>query len=266
MLQALSGIAMIVNLALCGYAGVRLLARTESTATHPERWLAIHLLLFWCVSSSLSCALYTSWATPELALSEGAARITHMLYWTATIPGTMALFLFVQRTFYPESAGARLFVLVTGMLYVAAAAGVGVTEGFYMRVLNGSWYWLGWVVRGIAPAWLALEGLRWWRQLRRRVRLGLAEPMLVNRFLILGGWATLCFLITFAEPAARIAYYTTSGDTVTWNPEIGRPIVDLTVAATLLPQIALCTALGLAFFPPDRYRHWIEARAKRQRV
>ena len=57
-------------------------------------------------------------------------------------------------------------------------------------------------VARVAPYyWLAAESLSYWSAARRRVRIGLADPLVTNRFLLLGLWAVAWAAMGFSDLA-----------------------------------------------------------------
>ena len=98
--------------------------------------------------------------------------------------------------------------------------------------------------------WASFEATVYWRKMARRARLGIADPLVTNRFLLwaLGagaaGWGSLFGLV--AE----------------WV--VGRPGLEipwLTACLSALGSIA-AAAMYLAFTPPRAYQRWIQARAE----
>ena len=93
-------------------------------------------------------------------------------------------------------------------------------------------------------AWGTFEGFRAYRMAKRRLALGLADRVVVNRFLLFGSWFGLMGLmpITFAL-SRRYA---------------GKRGLEQALA---LPPIVVATlmivALVLTFFPPRRYLEWV---------
>jgi hypothetical protein len=107
--------------------------------------------------------------------------------------------------------------------------------------------------------WVSIEAFRYYALLRRRLRLGLADPVLTNRFLLWGIWAAAVFLNLSADPVARVAYAvssgTSSGEVVT---EIAAPIVLVTISVTMALGAVSAVTLFLTFFATRSYRRWIE--------
>ena len=90
---------------------------------------------------------------------------------------------FTWRVFRPDDPGARAICLGLSAILVAAWATEGLVRGFHAGAIDG-WLTVVLGLRGLGFAWAGIESARYWLQLRRRQRLGLADPLLVNRFLL----------------------------------------------------------------------------------
>jgi hypothetical protein len=106
--------------------------------------------------------------------------------------------------------------------------------------------WIGYTVPCI---WMCCEGALSNAAARRRVRIGLCDPIIANRYLLFA-----CF--GFCQTAACAselswAYGNSTGGT---TASISEGLLGVT-------EIASIAVLWLAFFPPLVYRRWIESRA-----
>lgn len=266
MLEVLSGVATVAYVVIGGVIGVRLMrlagrSATESTAPRdlPEWKLGLFFLSYACVGSAFNVLAYAGWSDPALALPDLLLRLCHgAFFWFAAI-GITALLAFTRQTFRPAGLLALSVAIALSALMWVTAVLAGVTEGYAVRVLNGPAYWLQFAVRDLSFIWLATESLRYWAALRRRQRLGLADPLVVNRFLLIGAWGLALALLSFADPVARLVYFLETGSTTEWIPEIGRPmlLIGMTSAAGFLSFSV--GALFLAFFPTAGYRRWLES-------
>jgi hypothetical protein len=256
-MEAVGGLVTILNIGLGLAIGAKLL-RLARVSGGSEGWLALYFLLTFGLGQGLACFVYVSWTDPDLALPDAVATPLHGLYLLTSNAGFAAIAVFTQRTFRRESplACAGAAALVSGLGFALVAQAIG--EGFAVRVIPGAAYWLGFVLRSAALAWLAVEALRWFVALRRRLRLGLAEPLVANRFLLLGIWACAMLGMGSADVVARIWYVTSTGSAERWVPELAHSIVIVTVSATSALGIVVATTLFLAFFPTAAFRRWIE--------
>jgi hypothetical protein len=121
-------------------------------------------------------------------------------------------------------------------------------EGVYPLTYTG--FWLEWVAGAAAFIWLAIESLQTYSNTRRQVKFGLADPLLSNRFLLIGIYGVLA---TSTYPLYLWMYieYEFHG---TWS-------APMEIVAGIVELIALAS-LWLSFSAPAFYRRWLrDARA-----
>jgi hypothetical protein len=99
-------------------------------------------------------------------------------------------------------------------------------------------------------AWGTFEGLRAYVMARRRLALGLSDPVVVNRFFLFGCWFAMMGLMPITFMAARWA-------TRTFGLESALELPPKLVA------LAMIVALVLTFFPPRGYLNWLRSSAQR---
>ncbi|RIK92433.1 MAG: hypothetical protein DCC71_24475 [Proteobacteria bacterium] len=259
-MQAIGGLVTAINLGLALFVGVRLL-RLGARTRGPESWLGVYFLFAAFLGAICSITTYTSWADPDLALPDAARRAGLALYLAFASAGMAGIALFTQRVFRPRSAAARRCVAALAVAMAAALAGVAALDRFEVKVLASWPYWISVAARWTPMAWMAGESLAYWARLEKRRRVGLADALLVNRFLLWGAWAATMCLLQLSDPAARLWYVAVAGSADGWSAEHGLPIVQTIVAVTSVLGAIAAAMLVLAFFPTPRYRRWIEARA-----
>jgi hypothetical protein len=258
-LEAVSGLATLALLALSALVGVRLVRLGNRTAG-PERWLGFYFLFYGAIGATLAAVVYSSWSASSFRLPDEVLRAINAVYFVFATAGVGSLFVFTQRTFRPRSRFAAACARTAVGLLVLSAFGVGVSEGFRPRVLNGPAYWTHFGLRVVVFAWVAVESLRYWAAMRRRLALGLADPLLVNRFLLWGVWGVLLAVLCFVDPVARWWYVSLTGTSERWIPEVARPIIQVVVPVASVLTFAAAVALVLTFFPSSGYRRWILSR------
>jgi hypothetical protein len=167
--------------------------------------------------------------------------------------GALTLWAFTWRVFRPGSRWAAALFALASSAVVAAFVGEGFATGFGGGDYAGVWSRLGVASRGLAFLWAAVESLRHFGLMRRRQRIGLADPLVVNRFLLWGIATSAAFGIYLV--ALMNLLQNTSHDVA---------------AGVFEPAWALLTSLfglisgvcmWLAFLAPAAYRRWIESAA-----
>jgi hypothetical protein len=113
----------------------------------------------------------------------------------------------------------------------------------------------GWILvrQGIQIAillWGAGEALRWWLQMRRRLRLGIGDPLVANRFLL---WAIGAGMAGSGSLVGMIVglFY-------------GQPMNELPLLTLALSLFGLVSAISiwLAFAAPAWWKLWVRKQAQ----
>jgi len=227
--------------------GSRIFALWVRTRRLPELLLAIAMLAVGFVAYAVGTAgKILVEGTPE---QRAAFTLVGL---SIECVGHVALIAFSWRVFHPKNARAGAFAGALVALIAVALVGE-IRSGQFLRYsdmqpMEGPWLVLGLAARGAAPGWMAFECFRLHRRLRLRLRIGLADPLVVNRVLLwgLGIGATAA---GFATSIVHRLMYGTGLRAHVWA---------LTLVSGLATVAALC--LALAFFPPAAYRRWLEAR------
>jgi hypothetical protein len=215
--------------------GVRLVWLARRTRKSPELLIGSGLLLLAVLGYPLMTVARKAQALSEptrigLAASSGAAQAA----------GGLLLVLFVWRVFRPDERWAR--GIAWG--YAALAAGVYAAQtadpGWWSWVSQeqGAWAAARWLFL-VPIGWGAVESLRYWQLLRLRLRLGLADPVLADRFRLFGVAMSFGLLSNLGAIALQIAEIELVGTAIG------------TVAVS--PALVAAVALWLAFLPPRRY-------------
>jgi len=243
-MQALAAAAVALLVSVSIVVALRLLALHRRTGSAPELLLGLMLLLSVGVGYPLLIAADRA--------GPGSVRPLFIVSTLAVNAGFALLFAFTWRVFQPEARWARalaaagvLALLVNGALRCWDAvvedqiriAGEVVAESLLqtMPVM-------------LAYLWTAWEALRYHGLMRRRVRLGLADPAVCDRFLL---WGLMALFVTAGVLLNSVA--------LALRIEIlESPWILLASSSTGLAQAVL---LVLAFAPPSAYLAWVRARA-----
>jgi hypothetical protein len=203
--------------------------------------------------------VYGGLADPSWSLSDLQTRLLLCAAIFGMAVGAGGVYIFTWRTFRPHrhwagvAVGVGFGALAFGFLFEA------VDDGFALALFPGLGHWLGWAGRTLPMLWVSIESFRYYLLLRRRLRIGLADPVLVNRFLLWAIWAAAVFFNLSADPVARLAYAMSAG---TWGgevvAEIAAPVILVTISVTMFLGAVSAATLFLTFFATQSYRRWIE--------
>jgi len=246
MLDALLLLSTLAFIAAGAVVGVRLLALARRT-----RQLTDFIIGFMLFDLSAIAYPLILWAGVGGLPLERARWVGIAGSLAATI-GWTGVYVFTVRVFRPRIAWAR--ALAAGgiaLLVYGFVAGAGFTlrasDEAALRSTANPVYWLQ-TAAILAYGWTALEGLRCFLQARRRLALGLADPLVVNRFLLwawIGVFALICIAPSFVIGLRGGDYLHHTGARL----------------ATALGGFAFAIATQLAFLPPAAYRRWVNGGA-----
>ena len=226
--------------------GIRLIALSQRTRRTPERSLGLGFigtagLGYGTLIFAMVGRRATGWAdAPEFYTWLIA------LGWIFHNLGVTFMLDFVQRVFRPEEGWARFLKHTLSIVLWGAWLADAFTGG-----LTASWpshyFWIAFAVIGTYPLWMAVEAFRYWGLMRKRVSLGLADPLVANRFLL---W-TLASITTLAsiwlvEVPTFLGYEQMS--------PAAEHITRVTMLCTSGFGIATVCTYWLTFFPPAWYQ------------
>jgi len=168
----------------------------------------------------------------------------------AVFIGAAAQYLFVWYVFRRQARWARPLVYAAIALLATAYAADILDNGLVNRRDGSAWFWGGMVLRLFVMAWSSVESLLYWSRMRRRLRLGLADPVVTNRFLLWGVGSAAAFL----GSALGLVALALTGISSSRIPS-------LNLIVSMHGLVAVIT-MWLAFQPPARYVRWLEGRAR----
>jgi hypothetical protein len=218
--------------------GLDLLRRARTTRGLPELFLGLAF-----VFNGLSY-LFTDLPT----ITHNDAFLNEFSYIGRIFAGlcSATIAVFTWRAFRAKAGWAKGIVWVAGALIVS---------GLTVSALEGDWegaspmtykgFWLEWVGGAVPFIWLMGESLYAYVQSRRRVRIGLSDPLVCNRFLLMGLYGMLAS-VTYPTYLWLYIQYERSGS---WSDEV-------MVFAGFIEVISL-VALWISFAAPAFYRRWV---------
>jgi hypothetical protein len=230
--ELFSGVFFIV-------AGARLLRLSRRTRETPELLLGLAFVV-----SGIGLLLYTiPYVHRFEALSDPfifAARVTFVLV-------SVMFALFTRSVFRPSERWAAWLVWGIAAIQTIGVTGSAMDGDWQGYSISSGWFWLEWAGYTLPVAWTGLEALAQYRPARRRLRVGLCDPLVCNRMLLWGLFGVLqvglSVLVLFQYTAFQEASVFTAG----WDRLYG---------AFSMGSVAM---IWFAFFPPVFYRRWIES-------
>jgi hypothetical protein len=205
----------------------------------PETWVG---LFFVTTGAGGECFLLAFARQTEASLAVSMAWVGFPLLLLATAAG----FAFTYTVFRRDERWA-LAMVACGILLASWGTwqqfgGLSLTPDLSAPRLE---YLVG---RFVCFAWGTYEGLRAYKMARRRLTLGLADPVVVNRFFLFGCWFGLMGMmpITFA-----LSRWLASRNGLEGALELPPKLV----------AIGMTVALVLTFFPPRKYLDWVRSSA-----
>jgi hypothetical protein len=225
--------------------GARLLLLARRTGEIPELLIGLAVLGIGPLGYGLSMLGFATAgrSTITSAALQGCAFV-------AIFIGSAAQCLFVWYVFRRQTAWARPLVFAAITLLAMACAVDILENGLVNRSVDGFWYRASMAVRLLVMVWNSVESLLYWGRMRRRLRLGLADPLVTSRFLLWGISAGAAFF----GSGLIFAVATLTGA----NPN-QMPGLTLIVS---LHGLAAAIAMWFAFQPPAFYRRFVERRAR----
>jgi len=227
--------------------GIRLVRLARRSRGFPERMLGIACLAGPGLVAPCLVVVHAI-SEPEL-LIRAAAFVGQIGY--ATFCSVMVLF--TWQCFRPDEAWAR-WLARASIITVVFAAAVGMARALGLASVLELRDMDHWAFRAIGfasllgHAWTGLESFSYYGRMRKRRVLGLADPVVTNRFLLWG----LVAISALVASGAPLVVGLLGGDSFNDVP---------TRIAGAVGTIFGSICLQLAFLPPASYVSWLKARA-----
>ena len=182
-------------------------------------------------------ALYLYWPTADPWINDAFATACRI----GISISILCLGCFTWLTFRPQSRTAAFSFWASLCAMTIGFFGSGAVGDWRGFRSDHVWIWIENLAQIGVYTWSCTEAKLYYRDARKRAALGLADPVLVNKFVLWGTYAgsygtvQLSFLVSLASPEG----YT----------ELGSFDILLTLIGI--------SALWIAFFPPRRYQAWL---------
>ena len=228
---------------LCYFvAGISLIRLSWRSQRPPDVLIGMGFLL-WGVS-------YACWQIPIATPNQ---PLTQPLFFAGRIfthAGTIFFAAFTWTEFRNQSHWAKWLVFAIAVTLIAGVAGsvfIGDWEG--IRPISNTWWWVEWTASLVAMTWVGVEGFIEYPKARQRVRLGLCEPLVCNRFLLWG----ITGIVSAVYSRVLLSYTTAFEADGFWSTTLDRASGALEVTTVAL----VC----LIYFPPRFYQRWFAGAA-----
>jgi hypothetical protein len=224
---------------IVGLLGLHMLVAALRHRALAEAWIG----LFFVSSALGSEGVFRGFAELDPALAVQMVTFGVAALTVATVSG----YAFTYTVFRRKEPWARAVVVAGTVLGLFGAwyqlggpSGTADIHGLCVQFLIG---------RVACFAWGTYEALRAYAMAHRRLALGLADPVVVNRFLLFGIWFAVMGLMPMTLALTRM-YGGLDAQTIATG--IGPKIVGTIMAV----------ALVLTFFPPRKYLDWVTSSAQ----
>jgi hypothetical protein len=249
---AILGTSQLIYIAVVVALGVRLMRLALRSQQLPEALLAIHFLL--CCGLGYLLMVIGLSAVDEPGLLPTAAVTGLLAVGTfGSCVGVFAGICFNYLVFRRNERWAQGLVALSAVTLTTGFIGYGASGGFAHGRFEGLWFWLYYGTYAAGAAWVMVEPLRYYGAMRKRLFLGLAEPLVANRFLLWGVGSVCRFFMVVAGAIPSVFF---AEDAIKLAPGF----VGFTVLAVGLAGLGVSMSYWLTFFPTPGYVRFIERR------
>jgi hypothetical protein len=171
----------------------------------------------------------------------------------STIIGLGAALWFERRVFWPE---ARWPLALMGAFVAAMGAGwLGATTSGAFETGSYASGWVQLLTAGMLATnlWVGIEPLVYHRKLAKRIPLGLAEPLVADRFLLWGLGSLARAALILMGPLAELLF-------TVLTPDARNRFSAVTLVLASALGLATSVAYWLTFNPTPAYVRWVERR------
>ncbi|HXV36030.1 MAG TPA: hypothetical protein VEC18_02710 [Myxococcota bacterium] len=178
------------------------------------------------------------------ALPALAEQVAEWVY----VASVIAYLLFIKTVFRARDAWAHSLV-GAAIAYLLLGASALSVSGELVSALDNPWFLIEWIGYTIPCVWMSVEGVLAHARAKRRVAIGICDPIVADRFLLMGAFGFFQCVACAAE--------------LFWAAEnVATPLFS-SAAFRLLgaAEAASIALLWLAFFPPRLYQRWVENRS-----
>jgi len=250
---AILGIFQILYIVVVMALGVRLMLLAIRTRQLPESLLAAHFLLCCGLGYLLLIVGLSVIGEPDLlptSVATGMLAIGHL----GSCVGVFGGICFNYLVFRRNERWAQALVAVAAVALAVGYVGYGLTGGFSHGRFEGLWFWMFYGTFAAGAAWVMVEPLAYYQTMRRRLQLGLAEPLVANRFLLWGVGSVGRFFMVMGGILPSTMY------DVDLKTELAPGVIGITLLLVAAVGLGVAISYWLTFFPTRGYVRFIERR------
>lgn len=250
-MQIFAMASAIITIIAGSWVGIRLVVLSRRTGQAPERYIGFGMLAFAGIAYPLFLVGVAADGGLPFPLGIAVSLGAHAAYFTCLV----MLALFTRMVFRRESKWGFIAVGVLALIELVGAGSslsVSLQGSREALILSPAYRWGGALISGsygLVFLWASIEAFIYRSALMRRLALGLADPVVVNRF-------TVWILGTGAACAIDVGLVLANG--LGLNPATN-PIPALLQSSSGL----ICSLTWmLTFAPTDAYLNWVRRRAE----
>ena len=218
--------------------GARVFARARRAAATTDSLIGVYFL-------AMGLGAIPALLSNDPSLFARSAAPYAMAFGHATLSvGFGALAVFAWRCFGPDSGWRRALAGAMAGLLTGLLCAQGWIERF--EPPGGAVVQATAIVRASTLVWVLSESVRYWLLMRRRARIGLAEPLVANRFLLWSLW--MGAMLGTIGVAIFVRFFVPG-----FGPSMPFATRVLVAAPMMGLSVLAAVSLWLAFFPPRWY-------------
>ena len=222
------------------WVGGRLIRLSERTGEAPEKFLGIYF--------ALSGVAYLGWVLPNLVNVGSQLETVDFAAWVIFSIGIVPYLMFIRRVFRPD-AGWGAWLVYGCVAALGVSAFVLILQGERYPGLGNPFFWVQWIGYTAPCVWMTAEAVGAHRAAARRLKIGLSDRAVVNRYLLLGIFGALQTLACSSDILMAVDFATHGAASALADGLLGGL------------EVAGIATLWLAFFPPAAYLAWVSGSA-----
>jgi len=247
-------LSTVLSVLACSYVGLRMLSLARRTGKLPELGMGLGLSAFALTQvSRLVLGGLGDRLDPELML--GVYVFMQVVY----LLSQFGLCLFTVGAFGSRSHWR--WALVVALVALGALSRTMMVQAWAPLLLSGApiqiaqfWDMASVASFALAFGWMAVESLHYHGLLRRRLALGLADPVVVNRFFVWGAGAATTSILVLLLLGLYLQGITLMGDSLAAS------------VLVTLSGVVMAVVPWLTFAPPSAYLRFVQRRAERSGI